>query len=291
MAPMVPFTRTPVALPIALALECEAAAGDLRLPLAGAHYALRRRLKVLRAWLRLYPLEDESLRLKERSLWRGHGQALAAGREREALAEALVKLRARFPDELPSAVWDRHEAALRTRQLPLSEARRKLLLRDLSEAAARYRAWPEPAAEEVAAAFATSVRRAWKQARLARDGGEPEAHHELRKRVKTIVLQLRQHRDGTPGADFRLARKLKRVTDLLGDAQDLDALKAEILKFPRRFPGEAGRTRLIDLAHRRARKLEAKGLALACKRLKKLRRKVAGAAVRKAEVPKPGPTP
>ncbi len=270
---MVPFPHQTAALPAALGRECLNALEELQGPGEMAHYAIRKRLKLLRAWLRLYPFPRASDLREENNLWKSHGQALAKGREHEALQEALAKLRSRRHDSLPSAVWDRYAAALKSGAPALGDPRRKLLIRDFTAAAARYASWPEPNTTQLGERFSLAVRKAWKQARKTCETPEPEAHHELRKRVKTLILQLRQHHDETPGSDFRLARSLKKATDALGDAQDLDALNAHIARHPRRFPGEASRSLLLKLAHERARLLEKKGRKAAAKQLKKLRRR------------------
>ena len=99
------------------------------------------------------------------------------------------------------------------------------------------------------------------RARAAFDGSsDPEAHHELRKRVKQIRHQVEFLRPACPQAFAPLAKGFHRLTDFLGDGNDLVVLGSYVESS--RSLGADRRASLLELLCDRRRALWAEAASL-----------------------------
>jgi len=205
---------------------------DPRVSDKGIHEA-RKALKKARAALRLLRpgLEPAAYRA-ENALLRDASRALAPLREARSLLDALGALRARDPAALPGAAVDRLIRELRDEKRRVSrdrEARSAAIvtcMRLLRQSLARAQQ-PDFAAMG-AKPLSKGMRRIYRKGRRAlaeaRSRPSPEALHESRKQAKYLLNALEMLYGARNGKSGKLARRLQRLAERLGDDHDLDAL-------------------------------------------------------------------
>jgi CHAD domain-containing protein len=230
-----------------------------------ALHECRKRLKGLRALLRLVRSGDKAFFRAENARYRDVFARLAGPREAAALIETVDRLAKAFPDEVAgdelSAVRDR------------LVARRDGILSNgagsaIEEAAAACRAGlrqieklalpdqPEDAADILADGVRRTMRRACKALEKAKTRGHPEDFHELRKALKAHSKHLSLLRRLWPTPVKAERKAVDELAERLGDLHDIFVLRA-LLKDKERPLGGPSETRLLArLSKRSERELE-----------------------------------
>jgi CHAD domain-containing protein len=196
----------------------------------------RSRLKRVRALLLLAPPEDKTAAEQERVL-RDAGRALSENRDMEVCQETLTKLE-RKPDPnhpLPATLFEqaREWVQCPNDSLALADAIAEALQK-IGTARQVLSEWlPEVSWKTVRRALHHSyrrARRALEQACPAESNAcfDPEAMHRLRKRLKTLWLQLRLVCECWPKSVEKVAGKAERLSNLLGQEHDLVILQERL---------------------------------------------------------------
>lgn len=216
---------------------------DLKDPRQGGDRAVheaRKRFKRIRAVLRLVrdplgPVFD-----RENVWYRDAGRGLSALRDARALLETCDRLLKRFlgspearwiPD-LRSALEHRREGAgLASGD---SRRRRSAVVRRLQAARSRVSSWPVP--PDGFATLAPGLERSFAQAakrfREVEEDPTPRHFHEWRKRVKDCWHQAEILEPTWPEILSPHAVALHRLSELLGENQDLEILRAILAEDP-----------------------------------------------------------
>jgi CHAD domain-containing protein len=234
--------------------------GEPRVSDRGVHEA-RKALKRARAALRLLRpgLEPAAYRA-ENAMLRDAGRALAPLREPKSLLDALGALRRRDPQLLPAAALERLTQALRGERKRLSrdrEGRQAALatcIRLLKRSAARAEQ-PDFAAigkKRLAKGMRRIYRKGRRALAAAHETRSPEALHEWRKQSKYLLNALETQYGAPKGKAGKVARRVQRLSDRLGDDHDLDVLAAR---------ARSVKTLQLAIAQERAR-LQKKAFAL-----------------------------
>lgn len=198
-------------------------------PEGGVHEA-RRRLKRLRALLRLLrsPLGDVYKRENQR--FRDVGRALADVRDAQVVRETFEQLFHEPRSRDVIALRERlglEQARAMTGKGPL-ERRLPPLRKKLIDGRRQIDRWPlerSTGFESLEPGLARSYRRARLGLERAGDRGTPEDFHEWRKRVKYHREHIRLLQDAWTGPLKARRRSLGRLSDLLGEAHDLSVLR------------------------------------------------------------------
>ena len=247
--------------------------------LAAAHdnpdkalHQCRKRLKSLRALLRLVRSGDESFVRAENARYREVSARLAGPREAAALIETVDRLAEAFPDETADGALD----PVRDRLV----ARRSDILNDgeglaaaIDAAAAACRTGirqieklalpdqPESAADVLADGARKTMRRARKSLQEAETRGEPEDFHDLRKAVKAHSLHLSLLKKLWPSPIREKRKAVDALGEQLGDLHDIFVLRALLQDEARPLGGRAETRLLARLVKRSERKLKKACLA------------------------------
>jgi CHAD domain-containing protein len=193
-----------------------------------AIHQARRRFKRLRALLRLAkPSLGAEFAVANRR-WRDAGRTLSAKRDAAVLAASFDAMVERCHDMLPKAELNRLRAYLRNRA-PAGEAGDKdddaplqevLGVLDAAEDDFVCLVWPNRT-KELSRGLRQSQARLRKSWKAARDGADPHAMHEWRKRLKDQMAQLGLFRKVAPD-DLKARRKdQKQLAEVLGEERDL----------------------------------------------------------------------
>ena len=227
-----------------------------------ALHECRKRLKSLRALLRLVRSGDEAFAKAENARYREVSAKLAVAREAAALVETVDRLAKAFPDEAASGalapvrdrlverrsdVLDEELAAIVGPAIAACEAGmrriRKLALPDQ----------PERAADVLAEGAGKTMRRARKALQKARERGEPEDFHDLRKAVKAHAMHLSLLKKFWPTPVKPRRKSVDALGEKLGELHDIFVLRTlfrdEAQQLGRRTGG-----RLPDQLARRAQR-------------------------------------
>lgn len=227
----------------------------------GVHEA-RKRIKEIRAVLRLSRHDLGGCFRAENRWYRDTARELAAAREARAAVETWERLQARFPRELgDKGATIRHRLEQRYTRIatdetvlagPLAGARDSL-----AEARARIGHWPlyRRGFAGIKAGVKRSYARGRGQLSEALASGADEPFHEWRKRVKdlwyhTILLQRVWEEVMTVRR-----RRLKALSDTLGEDHDLAVFRRLIDAEPRLFGAQRARARFLALIATRRREL------------------------------------
>lgn len=189
----------------------------------------RKRMKEIRALLRMLRNPLGSSFAIENAWYRDAARDLAPARDMEAVREALVKL---LPHAAPDAA-----ASLKASRRSLSRrgrtTRRELqgridnLLTQLPQAGARMESWPplEDRFATIAAGAERTLRDGAKAFALAAATRTPTAFHDLRKRVKDHWYHVQLLRRLWPEMLKGESNALEALSDALGDHHDLHLLQ------------------------------------------------------------------
>jgi CHAD domain-containing protein len=229
-----------------------------------ALHECRKRLKSIRALLRLVRSGDEAFARAENARYREISSRLAGAREAAALIETLDRLEDAFPGETADGALDLVRGRLVARRggvvdddlanaIAPSVAACKGGLRKIGKLALPDQ--PERAADVLAEGAGKTIRRARKALRKAQDGGRPEDFHDLRKAVKAHAMHLSLLRKFWPSPVKARRKAIDALGERLGDLHDIFVLRALLLDDAQPL-GTRAETRLADrLAKRMERKL------------------------------------
>jgi len=245
--------------------ELEGALGHLAAAEADPDKALhecRKRLKSVRALVRLVRSGDKKCASAANKLCQKASARLAAPRGAAALVETLDRLAADHPDQaaggtlgtLRDELVSRHAAmldkdfrkAVGAATTSCRTALRRLEDIDLPES-------PEAAADVIAEGVRSTMQRARKSLRRSRERGEPGDFHDLRKAVKAHSRHLALLRNVWPS---RVKDRIKALDELgarLGDLNDIFVLRT-LIKDGKRPPGAQVPDKLAQRSERRLRK-------------------------------------
>ena len=247
--------------------EIEAALGHLAGVGDGPDKALhecRKRLKSLRALLRLIRPGARKFVKAENARYRDAAARLAAPRDAAALIATFDRLASEFPEEAAAGSLDPiHDRLVVRRAALLSENFAKAV--DAAAAACRtglarlgklnlpdHR---EAAADILADGLRATIRRARKALERAKERGAPSDFHDLRKAVKAHAKHLALVKTLWPSPVKPQLKALDELGERLGELHDIFVLRA-LLDEEGRPLGSKAETRLLDrLARRSQRKL------------------------------------
>lgn len=234
----------------------------------------RKRLKSLRALLRLVRSGDETFYRTENARYRKAAANLAQPREAGALIETVDRLLQEFPDETANGAIDPARAVL-------VERRDNVLGQDLAGAAEFAETAcrsglrrieklalpdePERAADILAEGVRKPMRRARKAIRSAKSRGDAEDFHDLRKAVKTHSKHLSLMKKFWPSPVKARRKALDALGERLGELHDIFVLRSLLRTEAKSFGGAAGTRPLDRLAGRSERRLTKTCLAEAAK--------------------------
>jgi len=227
----------------------------------GVHEA-RKRLKEIRAVLRLVRFSLGDRFTVENRWYRDTARSLSAARDAQAVVESWDKLLAWSPDGasgLDSAAVRERLVSRRDRlagagaELPVA-----VTLQGLHAARERLTRWP--LADGGFAALAPGLRQSYRQGRRrmadAQASGADEDLHEWRKRVKDLWYHTRLLEPLWGEVMDARRRALKALSDALGDDHDLVVLRALLAEEPALLGGSDG-GKVAALIERRQRELRA----------------------------------
>lgn len=218
-----------------------------------AMHECRKRLKSLRALLRLVRSGDKAFVRAENARYREVSAQLAGPREATALIETVDRLAEAFPDETADGALDPVRARL--------VARRGGILHDslataTGAAVDACRAGlkqigkldlpdlPESAADTLADGVRRTMRRARKSLQAAKMRGEPEDFHALRKALKAHSKHLSLLKKLWPSPVKAERKAVDALTERLGELHDIFVLRA-LLKDKEEPLGSRTETRLL----------------------------------------------
>jgi CHAD domain-containing protein len=229
-----------------------------------ALHECRKRLKSIRALLRLVRSGDEAFARAENARYREISARLAGAREAAALIETVDRLADAFPKETADAALDPVRDRLVARRGGVVDddlakavapalAACKAGLRKIGKLALPDQ--PERAADVLAEGAGKTMRRARKALRKAKDRGEPEDFHDLRKAVKAHAMHLSLLKKFWPSPVKARRKAIDALGEKLGELHDIFVLRALLLDEAQPL-GSRVETRLPDrLAKRMERKL------------------------------------
>jgi CHAD domain-containing protein len=229
-----------------------------------AMHECRKRLKSVRALMRLVRSGDEAFARAENARYREISARLAGAREAAALIETLDRLEEAFPGETADgALGPVRDRLIARRVAVVNDDLAKAIapavtackggLRKIGKLALPDQ--PERAADVLADGAGKTIRRARKALRKAKDRGEPEHFHDLRKAVKAHAMHLSLLRKFWPSPVKARRKAIDALGGKLGELHDIFVLRALLLDEAQPL-GSRAETRLTDrLAKRMGRKL------------------------------------
>lgn len=202
-----------------------------------AMHGCRKRIKKLRALLRLVRSGDPAFIREENARYRDISASLAGPREAAALIETVDRLAADFPEHDAAGAFETVRATLKARRRRLLHEDRALAA--LAEgAAASCRAGfakidalalpgdPEQAADVLADGARDALQKARKALKRAGQNGEAEDFHDLRKAVKAHAMHLSLLKRLWPGPVRAQRDAVEALGDSLGDLHDIFVMRA-----------------------------------------------------------------
>lgn len=221
---------------------------------ASVHEA-RKRIKEIRAVLRLIRSELDGLFEMENAALREAARELAPLREAQAVVESLEKLRLHYKDQMGPRAFSKTVRRLRKRRDEIVEGFSDLPERvrrsgaALVQARARVPAWPldSESFEALEDGLRDNYQLGRKTFRTAMADPSPENLHEWRKRVKDNWYHSQLLREIWPEMMKGYRDTLEELSQLLGEHHDLALLPALV----------AGEWELQSLIEARLREIEA----------------------------------
>jgi CHAD domain-containing protein len=236
--------------------------------LGEAVHETRKRLKRLRACVRVArdAIGEEAYE-RENTAFRDAARRLAAGRDAQVMLETLDALGERFAGELPARATRGLRERLEEEHARTAPAARGggggtgdddddgigAVLAAVEQAQARTPAWTfeRDGIEALSPGLRRIYRRGRKRMRAARAEPTPENLHAWRKRVKDLWHATQIVRGAQPKRLKRVSRRAHALADVLGDANDLDMLRAFVCAHPRCFADEDAQAALLAVVDRR----------------------------------------
>jgi CHAD domain-containing protein len=203
----------------------------------------RKRIKEIRALLRLVRGALGPHFAIENAWYRDAGRALAGARDAAALVESVVALRKRARAVDARRALGRVLRALRARarEDAVGEEGIANLLAQLPLAREQLPAWPD--LRDRFATIGDGLERTFRDGRralrLAAGGRSPEQFHELRKRVKDHWYHVRLLRKIWPEVLKPYAEVIEKLSDALGRHHDLIVLRRTLTEAPGDYGDEA----------------------------------------------------
>lgn len=194
----------------------------------------RKRVKKVRAVVKLMSEADDGPWAKSDRTLRTAGRLLSDLRDTDALVETLDSLHKRYPKRLSAASYRairRQLTARRAEAMKVASDQRHLTsaAKKLEKVRRSAKTWHVPSIKpsELPGLLRESFRASRKAMRIAARKRQPEAVHDWRKRLKTLWYHLRLVTSlaADPGHRIRSLRSLER---LLGDDHNLEVLSATI---------------------------------------------------------------
>lgn len=228
-----------------------------------AHEA-RKRVKEIRAVLRLIRSELDGFFDMENAAFRAAARELAPLREAQAMVESLEKLRLRYRSELgPRAFW-RVARSLRMRRDEILKSlsdlggRMRRSREALRQARARVPAWPleSESFEAIEGGLHATYQSGRRAFRAAVADPSPENFHRWRKRVKDSWYHTQLLREIWPEVMKGNRSTLEELSQLLGDHHDLAFLRALISGEPKAFGSQETIQELLELIDARLEEME-----------------------------------
>lgn len=225
-----------------------------------ALHECRKRLKSLRALLRLVRSGDEAFFQAENARYRDVAARLAAPREAAALVETVDRLAAAFPEDAAGDALDAVRHQLLARREDVLDGS---LDASVDTAAVVCRAGlkeienlnlpdqPESAAAVLADGVGRTMRRARKSLRNAEARGEAEDFHDLRKALKAHSKHLSLLKKLWPTPVKARREAVDALAEKLGDLHDIFVLRT-LLRDKQRPLGRPGETRLLARLSKRS---------------------------------------
>lgn len=247
--------------------EIEAALGHLAAARDSPDKALhecRKRLKSVRALLRLVRSAAGKFVKAENDRYRKVAARLGAPRDAAALIETLDRVAAEFPGETTGGALEPVREKLVARH---AEALGKDLAKAVGAAAASYRTGlarlekmnlpdhPEAAADILADGVRVTMRRARKALEHAKDRGDPSDFHDLRKAIKAHAKHLTLLKKFWPSPVKPQLKALDALGERLGELHDIFVLRALAEEEGRPLGSRAETRALNKLTRRSERKL------------------------------------
>ncbi|MBB3951676.1 CHAD domain-containing protein [Aureimonas jatrophae] len=236
-----------------------------------AVHEARKRMKKLRALVRLARGARPDFARDENARYRDAAKGVGGARDRVALIEALDGLAERFADESPRlfakarrtleerrdrALGSNGDLAARAAETAdaLRAGRSRLDGFTLPHSAKRQR-------DALAAGLAHNLSQARRDRRAVRRHGTAETFHDLRKRIKYLGHHLRLLEPVWPGVLQAMREDADLAAEHLGRDHDYAVLLTEIEAEPARFGTSADVARLRALLARHGQELRAQALA------------------------------
>jgi CHAD domain-containing protein len=234
-----------------------------------AIHTIRKQCKQARALIRLFHAGSPADRRQACRFFRDVGRSLSVARDARVALDVHALLLERFGSALDSAavesVREQLESNLRTKRgdadgQPIGGQvlRRQLLAARVSARRAVIAGNDE---ETLKAAFVRAYRRARRSLQVAAESGLAPDFHEARKCAKDYWYQLEFVARRWPGITAPRIAEVRRLTELLGEAQDCEAYAAVISR-SRGRRGLPTTDVLLALADHRARALRQEALLL-----------------------------
>ena len=204
-----------------------------------ALHSARKRIKALRALLRLVRPGDEAFCRAENDRYRDISKSIAGPRQATALIETIDRLISEFPEEADAAGLAGIRAMLarhRTESAYGEAGMGAILDSAVAECQAGLAALetlslpdlPEHAADVLADGALATLRRAGKALGHARERGEPDDFHDLRKAVKTHADHLSLLRKLWPSPVKPRRERVDALGESLGELHDVFVMRALI---------------------------------------------------------------
>jgi CHAD domain-containing protein len=246
--------------------------GDDSLDPAVAVHQVRKRLKKLRGLLRLVrPAIGGKTSKHSNHRFRDLGRALSGARDAEVMIATFDALRSRLDKDSDSERFNAFRDALvqqRDRRIADGagdlDARMAGVADGLRDVRGQLDDWQLDGDEFDA--LGGGLTRSYRQGRKAMRGARRERRdapfHDWRKRVKDQWYHTRLLQSTWPAAMKTRRRELKKLESLLGDAQDLAALRAGLNAPPGTTLGDSLKQRLETVIDERQRQLRRQAVAL-----------------------------
>jgi CHAD domain-containing protein len=204
-----------------------------------SYHRCRRKLKRLRALIRLLRPADPGFWRAENARWRDLGRSLAGAREAAALVETVDRLVRDDPvrtaggalDDLRRRLVERHDTMAASMAEGGAGLATALAAAREGQAAFAGCALPDDtraASRLLAKGSADTLRRAAAACRIARRTGKAEAFHELRKAVKAHQAQLDLLRDLWPKRVRLRLQDLDVLGERLGELNDAEVMRLRL---------------------------------------------------------------
>lgn len=231
-----------------------------RRPEEGFHRC-RRRIKRLRALIRLVRAADPEYWKAEDARWRDLSRSIAGAREAAALVETLDRVVAAFPRAtagdgfavLRAALVARHDRIAGETSGIDSVIGAAVWTAEGGRAALATATLPEDpgeAADLLAQGAGRVVRRAAKALKVARRSGDTEDFHELRKCVKAHAMHVELLRAYWPRPVKARLKALDALGEQLGELNDALVMRLLAASDHSVFGGDETRRRLLRLLER-----------------------------------------